>query len=141
VRLMAFATWLPVAPGTEVLDLVPKAGDALRALYGSLRGAGVDPAVLGEVRAAIDATIGTRPRVGGDALDAATKAAVMFSEQYVVDAHGVTDEQAQALHASFTDEQLAVLTTALATFDAIARVRAVLASPVGTPATFTLEEE
>jgi alkylhydroperoxidase family enzyme len=137
---VTFATWLPVDPGTEVVDLLGGAGDALRALYASLWEAGVDPAVLASCQAAIEATIGTRAHPPAGDLDAAARAAVMFSEQYVVDAHGVTDAQAAALHEHFTDEQLAVLTTAIATFDAIARVRAVLAAGGGSPVTFTVED-
>jgi alkylhydroperoxidase family enzyme len=137
---MVFPTWLPLEPGAEVLDLIPGAGAALRELYASLWDAGVDPAVLEACRAAIDATIGTRAHDAGGEADAATQAAVRFSEQYVVDAHGVTDAQAAVLHEHFTDEQLAALTTAIATFDALARVRAVLTAAGGTPAMFTLEE-
>jgi len=50
----------------------------------------------------------------------------------------VTDEQAAALHRVCTPGQLAALTTAVATFDALARVRAVLASAGGTPASIDL---
>jgi alkylhydroperoxidase family enzyme len=137
---MVFATWLAVEPAAEVLDLTPGVGEALRALYASLWEAGVDPAVLERCRAAVEATLGTGARDGGGDVDAGTAAAVRFSEQYVVDAHGVTDAQAAVLHEHFTDEQLAAFTTALATFDALARVRAVLADAGGTPATFTVEE-
>jgi alkylhydroperoxidase family enzyme len=137
---MEITTWLAVEPGTEVLDLTPGVGEGLRALNASLWEAGVDPAVLERCRAAVEATLGTRARDEGGDLDAGTAAAVMFSEQYVVDAHGVTDAQAAVLHEHFTDEHLAAFTTALATFDALARVRAVLAAAGGTPATFTLEE-
>jgi hypothetical protein len=137
---MSFATWLPVEPGTEVLDLIGGAGGALRELYASVWDAGVDPAVLTACRAAIEATIGTGARDAAEEAGAATRAAVMFAEQFAVDAHGVTDAQAAVLHEHFTDEQLAALTTAVATFDAIARVRAVLAAAGGTPATFTVEE-
>jgi len=136
---MGFTTWLPVEPGTDVLELIGGAAPALRELYASLWDAAVGPAVLSACQEAIEATIGTRARAGGGELDAATKAAVMFAEQYVVDAHGVTDAQAAALHEHFTDEQLAALTTAIATFDAIARVQAVLSAEGGTPATFTVE--
>jgi alkylhydroperoxidase family enzyme len=137
---MVFPTWLPVEAGAEVVDLIPGAGAALRELYASLWDAGVDPGVLDACRVAIEATIGTRPRGPGGEASPATQAAVMFSEQYVVDAHGVTDAQAAVLHEHFTDEQLAGLTTAIATFDALARVRAVLTAAGGTPATFAVEE-
>ena len=138
---MTFATWLPVDAGTDVGDLLGGAGDALRALYASLWEAGVDPAVLSACQEAIEATVGARPRTTSGTVDAATAAAVMFAEQYVVDAHGVTDAQAAALHEHFTDAQLAALTTAIATFDALARVRALLAVAGGTPVTFTMEAD
>jgi hypothetical protein len=137
---MVFPTWLPLEAGADVLDLVPGAADALRDLYASLWQAGVGPDVLDACRSAIEATIGTRPADGTPGADPAVQAAVRFSEQYVVDAHGVTDADAAVLHEHFTDEQLAALTTAIATFDAVARVRAVLTAAGGTPATFTLEE-
>jgi alkylhydroperoxidase family enzyme len=138
---MGFATWLAVEPGTEVLDLTPGLGDSVRALYASLWGeAGLDATVLERCRAAVEATLGTGAREDGDDADVATTAAVRFSEQYVVDAHGVSDAQAAVLHEHFTDPQLAAFTTALATFDALARVRAVLSKAGGTPATFTVEE-
>ncbi|HZQ86265.1 MAG TPA: hypothetical protein VFA83_15565 [Acidimicrobiales bacterium] len=137
---MTFSTWLPLDAGAEVLELLPGAGEALRALYRSLWESGVDPAVLSACQAAIESAIGTLRTDPPHAADAATQAAVMFAEQYVVDAHGVTDAQAAALHEHFTDAQLAALTTAIATFDAIARVRAVLAAEGGAPVTFTMEE-
>ena len=137
---MTFATWLPVDAGTEVCDLLGGAGEALRALYASLWEAGIDPGVLSACQEAIEATLGARPRAASKTAGAATAAAVMFAEQYVVDAHGVTDAQAAGLHEHFTDAQLAALTTAIATFDALARVRAVLAAEGGTPITFTVED-
>jgi len=51
----------------------------------------------------------------------------------------VTDADAAALHTLFTPEQLAALTTALATFDALARVRVVLRSPAGTAASIDID--
>jgi alkylhydroperoxidase family enzyme len=137
---VTFSTWLPVNAGSEVLELIDGAGEGLRALYASLWDAGVDQGVLAACQSAIEATIGTRPAGGPQVHDAATQAAVMFAEQYVVDAHGVTDAQAAVLHEHFTDPELAVLTTAIATFDAITRVRAVLAADGGTPVTFTVED-
>jgi hypothetical protein len=134
-----FATWLPVEPGGDVWDLVPGAAGALRTLYTSLWDAGVDAAVLDACRARVEAVVGgvscPEPEDGG----ATMRAAVAFAEQYALDPHGVTDADAAALHGLFTPEQLAALTTALATFDALARVRVVLSSPAGTVASIDID--
>jgi len=136
---VSFATWLPVEPGSDVWDLVPDAAAALRALYRSLWTAGVDPGVLDACRARVDAVVGGTPRLDPEDTGAAVQAAVAFAEQYALDPHGVTDADAAALHTVFTPEQLAALTTALATFDALARVRAVLRSPAGTAASIDID--
>jgi len=96
--------------------------------------AGVDPTLLERCRARAEAIIGGRTTDDPDASSEADRAAVAFAEQYVIDPHGVTDAQAEELHRLFTPPQLAALTTALATFDALARVRTVLVSRSGTPA-------
>jgi len=136
---VAFATWLSVEAGTDVWDLVPDAAVALRALYASLWDAGIDPAVLDACRARVEAVVAGLPRSDPEDGGAAVRAAVAFAEQYALDPHGVTDADAAALHDLFTPEELAVLTTALATFDALARVRVVLSSPAGTVASIAID--
>ena len=49
-----------------------------------------------------------------------------FTEQYVLDAHGVTDELCAEMNAWLSPPELAALTTAIATFEALARSRAAL---------------
>ena len=49
-----------------------------------------------------------------------------FTEQYVLDAHGVTDELCAELNTHLPPPELAALTTAIATFEALARSRAAL---------------
>jgi hypothetical protein len=134
VTFVTFTTWLPVDAEADVLDLVPGAAEALRALYASLWTAGVDPALVERCRARTNAVVEGRTRDESATLGEADRAALAFTEQYVLDPHGVTDAQAEELHRFFTAPQLAALTTALATFDALARVRTVLGSRSGTPA-------
>ena len=135
---MAYATWLPVEPGADVWDLVPGARDALRALYSSLWHAGVDGELLERCRRRVDALIAGLPTDDDAGRPEPERAALGFAEQYVIDPHGVTDAQAETLHRLFTPEELAALTTALATFDALARVRAVLGAVPGVPATIDI---
>jgi hypothetical protein len=139
-----YTTWLPVDAGTDVWDLVPAPHQYLRELHASLVRAGLDPALLEACRTRIDALVGCEARVSSDgSMSDATRAAVGFAEQFVLDPRGVTDAQADELHRLFPAPQLAALTTAVATFDAVARVKAVLADPAGTPASVDvlLDEE
>ena len=129
-----FTTWLPVEAGAEVWDLVPAPHRQLRDLQSSLVRAGLDPVLLERCRARIDALVGGAGVTTYGPMSDAERAAVGFAEQFVLDPRGVTDAQAEELHRLFPDPQLAALTTAVATFDAVARVTAVLADPAGTPA-------
>jgi len=61
----------------------------------------------------------------------AQRAALGFAEQYTLDAHGVTDEQAADLHRFFSSTQLTTLTMAIAVFDALARMRAIVTTATG----------
>ena len=135
---MVYATWLPLEPGADVWDLVPGARDALRALYASLWQAGLDGALLERCRRRAEALIAGLPAEDDAGCSEREHAALGFVEQYVIDPHGVTDGQAEALHRLFTPEELAALTTALATFDALARVRTVLGAVAGTPASIEI---
>jgi alkylhydroperoxidase family enzyme len=152
-------TWLPPpaddAPATDLLALLPAGYDELRALYAGLFDAGVDPVTLELCRLRMSAIIrsaadpGPRdPRAVAAGLDdelvsalpdwptselfsPARRAALGFAEQYVLDPHGFTDAEAAGMHEHFTPEQLATLTTAVATFDALTRVRALLTVDAG----------
>jgi alkylhydroperoxidase family enzyme len=123
----------------------------LAALYAELWDAGVDAVTLELCRLRMASLIGStadlaarEPRAVAaglteDVVDAlpswpsserftdAQRAALGFAEQYVIDAHGFTDDDMTRMHDNFTDPQLAALTTACATFDALARARTVLA--------------
>jgi len=142
-------TWLPGTDG-DLFGLVPVAYAQLAALYADLWEADVDPVTLELCRLRVATLIGSAadlavrdPRavaagLSDDMVDAlaswtssplitdAQRAMLSFTEQYVLDAHGVTDADTAALHVHFTPTQLATLTTAVAVFDALARVRAIL---------------
>jgi alkylhydroperoxidase family enzyme len=148
-------TWLPL-PDTgvaaDLLAMLPAGYEELRSLYASLWDLDIDAVTLELCRLRLATLIGSRadlavrdPRAVAAGLDEAQVAALPawpssplfsdqqraglgFVEQYVIDAHGITDEQAAAMHAHFTPQQLATLTIAMATFDALARVRALLST-------------
>lgn len=119
---------------------LPVGGDELRALYEGLWDAGVEPETLELCRLRMATLIGAaaEPAVDAELVAAlpswptapaftdAQRAALAFAEQYVIDPHGFTDADGARLQEHFTDEQLATLTIAVATFDALARARAVL---------------
>jgi alkylhydroperoxidase family enzyme len=134
MTLGAFPTWLPVgsdaAEPVDVFGLLPAGEEHLRRLVSAVWSADVDRATLERCRDRIDAMItGTTRPPAPDRPTAAQRAAADFAEQFVLDPHGCTDEQMHALQDHFTPPQLATLTTAIAVFDALARVRAVLARP------------
>jgi alkylhydroperoxidase family enzyme len=56
----------------------------------------------------------------------AERAALGFAEMYVIDPGSVTDEMTAAVTAQFTPREVAVLTTAIAVFDAISRFEVAL---------------
>jgi alkylhydroperoxidase family enzyme len=145
-------TWLAVEDGSDLWDLIPDAFGHLRVLYADLWDAGMDPVTLELCRLRIAALVGGAadlvapdPRADLDAsvVDAlpswptssrfsdAQRAALGFAEQYTLDPHGVTDEQASDLHRFFSPTQLTTLTMAVAVFDALARLRAVVTTATG----------
>jgi alkylhydroperoxidase family enzyme len=142
----SYTTWLPVDAGADVLGLLPAPHQQLRALQASFVRAGLDPALLESCRTHMDALVrgAPSPVTANGSMSDGERAAVGFAEQFVLDPRGVTDAQVDELHRLFPAPQLAALTTAVATFDAVARVKAVLADPAGTPARVDLplaEEE
>jgi alkylhydroperoxidase family enzyme len=145
-------TWLAVEEGTDLWDLLPDAFGHLRVLYAGLWDAGMDPVTLELCRVRIATLVGGAvdlmapdPRADLDAslvealpswptspmFSDAQRAALGFAEQYTLDAHGVTDEQAADLHRFFSPTQLTTLTMAIAVFDALARMRAIVTTPTG----------
>jgi alkylhydroperoxidase family enzyme len=145
-------SWLAVDDGTDLWELIPGAFGHLRVLYAGLWDAGIDPVTLELCRLRIATLIGgaaelmapdPRADVDETLIDAlpswptsavfseAQRAALGFAEQYTLDAHGVTDEQAADMHRSFSPAQLTTLTMAVAVFDAMARMRAVVTTATG----------
>jgi len=119
---------------------LPVGLDQLRSLYDGLWDAGVDVETLELCRVRLATLVGVdvEPAVTAElvaalpawptspAFSEAQRAALAFTEQYVIDPHGFTDADGAGLQQHFSDEQLATLTIAVATFDALARARAVL---------------
>ncbi len=149
-------TWLPdAAPGSTPLDrafgLRPEAYARFREMYAGMWDAAViDPALLVLCRLRIATILGCEAervvryaaaidvgldesRIAGlpqwptsPRFNAAERAAIEFAEQYVVDPHGLTDRQFEALHDGFDEPALATLTLAVAMFDALIRLRLAL---------------
>lgn len=146
-------TWLPVPEDTpDLFALLPAGYDELCALYRSLWTADVDAVTLelcrlriaALLRSPVDAAV-RDPRAVAAGLDEETVAALAawpssprftdaqrcafaLTEQFVIDPHGFTDDDAAAAHDHFTEAQLTTLTMAIAVFDALTRVRTVLAA-------------
>ena len=117
-------TWLRTnAEGfDQVLDLRPNAHARFDELYEGLWDGPVDAVTLDACRDRIDALLRYAPDpTAARELDAATRAAVAYAEQYALDPHQLRDGDFVALHRHFDDAQLATLTLAVAMFDARAR--------------------
>ncbi len=105
--------------------LDPHVSEPLDELVQALDVTGVDASLLELCAARVEQMI------GGEALartpaDDREKVVLAFTEQYVLDAHGVTDELCAELNTHLSPPELTALTTAIATFEALARSRAVL---------------
>jgi hypothetical protein len=120
-------TWLcEQAAGATALDRVfglrPDAYARFTELLDALPAGGVDESTLDACRARIEALLRFEPDpTTALDLDDAQRAAVGYAEQYALDPHGLRDTDFDALHAYFTDAQLATLTLAVAMYDALAR--------------------
>jgi alkylhydroperoxidase family enzyme len=69
---------------------------------------------------------------------AGERAALNFAEVYVADPHSITDADAARLHEHYDPPELATLTTALALFDAMSRLRVALGITPESPGTITV---
>jgi len=149
-------TWLhETAPGASPLDRVfglrPEAYARFRELYGVLwEPDAIDPGLLELCRLRIATILGSpgdralrfgaataaglteddvaelprwpdSPRFAG-----ARRACLAFAEQYVIDPHGLTDADFDALHEHLDERAIATLTLAVAMFDALGRFRVAL---------------
>lgn len=143
---VVFDTWL-AAGAIDPLSLLPAAQDELRALYDALWTSDVDAETLELCRIRLatllrsQADLAIEPAVDRELVDAlpswptsprftdAQRAALAFTEQYVIDVEGFTDADTDRLKAHYTPPQIATLTIAVATFDALTRVRAMVTAP------------
>jgi AhpD family alkylhydroperoxidase len=145
-------SWLGTAPTLDaVFGLRPELHDAWRAFRGAFwERRLVDPVILELCRLRVAALHGCRAELGArtpaarDAgldeariaaladwatdprFSAAERACLRFAEQFVLDAHGVTDEDAAAVTAALGDPGAVALVEALALFDGFCRFRLVL---------------
>ena len=98
----------------------------------ALDGVGLDPELLELCAARIQLMIGDEATTSiRPPRDGRERVVLAFAEQYVLDAHGVTDELCAELNTHLSPPELAALTTAIATFEALARSRAALKGVVG----------
>jgi hypothetical protein len=120
-------TWLPTtADGDTPLDRVfglrPAAYERFRDMYERLWDGGVDGGTLDVCRVRVDALLQLEPDPTASLeLTDSQRAALAFTEQYVLDPHGLRDSDFDELHRHFDDAALATLTLAVAMFDARAR--------------------
>ena len=99
----------------------------LEDLVQALDGVGLDPELLELCASRIELMIGIEtPASIRPPQDDRERVVLAFAEQYVLDAHGVTDELCAELNAHLSPPELAAITTAIATFEALARSRVVL---------------
>ena len=119
-----------ISTDNPLAALDPHVAGPLKELVQALDGVGLDPGLLELCAARIDQMI------GGGALAASPqddreRIVLAFAEQYVLDAHGVTDELCAELNTHLSPPDLAALTTAIATFEALARSRVALKGVIG----------
>lgn len=113
--------------GDPLAALDPHVTGTLEDLVQALDGVGLDPGLLELCAVRIQQMVGGEPSAPGRMPRGDRESVVLaFTEQYVLDAHGVTDELCAELNAHLSPPELAALTTAIATFEALARSRAVL---------------
>lgn len=105
--------------------LTPHVAGPLEELVQALDGVGLDQGLLELCAARVEQMIGGGASTGSPQ-DDRERVVLAFTEQYVLDAHGVTDELCAELNTHLSPPELAALTTAIATFEALVRSRTVL---------------
>ena len=110
---------------SPLTGLDPHVAGTLDELVQALDGVGLDSELLELCAARVEQMIEGEASAASSQ-DDREKVVLAFTEQYVLDAHGVTDELCAELNAHLSPPELAALTTAIATFEALARTRAVL---------------
>jgi alkylhydroperoxidase family enzyme len=148
-------TWLPqTAAGATPLDAVfglrADAYARFRELHATLWTGVLDPAIVEMCRLRIAALLGcesemhvrheaarsaglTEEKIAqlasygrAPAFDAVERACIAFAEQYVLDPHGLSDDDFATLRALLTPAQIATVTLAAAVFDSLVRLRLAL---------------
>ena len=113
--------------GNPLTALDPHVAGPLEELVQALGGVGFDPGLLDLCATRIEQMVGGEASASArPPKDDREKVVLAFTEQYVLDAHGVTDELCAEMNAYLSPSELAALTTAIATFEALARSRTVL---------------
>ena len=117
--------------GDPLAALDPHVAGALEELVQTLDGVGLDTELRELCAARIEQMVGGgTPGSPRGPLERREKVVLAFTEQYVLDAHGVTDELCAELSAFLSPPELAALTTAIAIFEALARSRAALSGVI-----------
>jgi hypothetical protein len=115
-------SWLP-GPA----ELAPEALTAYRDLYDGLWTTGLERAVLDVCERRVHALVRCEPDpTSGLDLNDAQRACLAFAEQYVLDPHGLRDDDFVALREHLDDAGIAALVLAVAMFDARARFEVAL---------------
>lgn len=132
-------------PSGGVLARLPRVDERFRALEAMIWDGRCDPALLEVCRVRIAdlhgcaselavqrADIGSKRRAIADwpsapEFSARDRVLLRFAEQFVLDPHGVTDADAAAVTEVLSPAEVAVFTTAIATFDAVCRLTLALA--------------
>jgi alkylhydroperoxidase family enzyme len=134
-----------VSTSSTILDAAlarrPDLGEPLDDLLATLRRGPLEPALLDTCEALVRHRIGVPaarpvPDVGDRRLDARTRAVLVMTEQFVIDPQGIGTDMRDAVLDHFSLGELATLVQAVAMFDALARMEAVL-----TPAAAAVAEE
>jgi hypothetical protein len=108
----------------------PDLAGPLADLVAALRAGPLEPELLDDcerlVRHRIGVSGGAPPDVGAADLDPRRRAVLLMAEQFVMDPHGIDDAMRDAVLDHCTLAELSTLVQALAVFDALARMEAVL---------------
>jgi alkylhydroperoxidase family enzyme len=131
-------SWLPGARRAtsidDVLDLRPDLAEPLDDLLATLRAGPIERELLDSCEALVRRRIGVPvtgpvPDTSARDLDARTRNVLYLTEQFVLDPHGIDIDLRDAVLDHCSLEELATLVQAIAVFDALARMEAVLTSP------------
>jgi alkylhydroperoxidase family enzyme len=131
-------SWVPGAERATsidgVLDLRPDLADPLGELQDTLRAGPIEPELLDACEALVRRRIGVPvttvvPDTAARNVDARTRAILFLAEQFVIDPHGIDEDLRDSVLDHCSLEELSTLVQALAIFDALARMEAVLTAP------------